>query len=229
MGVSSKRTVLHHHRLLREILQHAVKWQVLARNPADAVEAPRPTRTEMYTLNRDQAARLLSAIEGCEYDMVIRIALQTGLRLGELLGLRWQDVDLVRGEIHIVQTLQRVRRGDAVFGQPKTHRSRRSVALSPDAVEVLRRHRTRQVEERLAAGSAYTNRDLVFADPNGEPINGDRLRRAFYRLLKDAGLPRLRLHDLRHTMATLMLSQHVHPKILSERLGHATVGITLDT
>lgn len=228
-GGLSPRTVLHHHRLLREILQQAVKWQVLARDPASAVEPPRPARTDMNVLDRDQAARLLEQCDRAEFGTVIFMAIQTGLRLGELLGLRWSDVDLDHGAVRVQQTLQRLHGGEVLFGQPKTHRSRRAVSIAPSAVERLRRHRTEQLEQRLAVGAAYQHPELAFTDGLGGPVDERGLRRRFYGLLQAADLPRVRLHDLRHTMATLMPSLGAHPKIISERLGHATVGITLDT
>jgi integrase len=226
-GPLSPQTVIHHHRVLREALQQAVKWQVLARNPADAVDPPRAGGDEMSVLGIEQVRTLLLAARGSEIEPVIATAIFTGLRLGEMLGLRWSDIDLVARQLRVVQTIKRLGKGRIVTGSPKTHRSRRTVALPGDLVDLLRDHRLRQLEVRLAAGSAYDG-DLVLADAIGRPLNGDRIRARFYALLKTAGLPRIRLHDLRHTHATLMLAQGTHPKIVSERLGHSGIGITLD-
>jgi integrase len=146
-----------------------------------------------------------------------------------MLGLRWRDVDLDAGVLRVVQTMQRISGMGLVFGQPKTRLSRRAVALSPDAVTLLRQHRARQAEARLLAGPAYADRDLVFATGLGEPVDPGNLRRAWVAIRRRAGLPGLRIHDLRHAHATLMLSGGVHPKIVSERLGHASIAITLDT
>ncbi|MGA8017179.1 MAG: site-specific integrase [Candidatus Dormiibacterota bacterium] len=161
--------------------------------------------------------------------MPLLTALYTGLRLSELRGLRWRDVDLTAARLSIQQTLQRRRDGSLAVHEPKTHRSRRGVSLPAAVVEAVREHRRCQLEARLLAGNAWEDPDLVFTDALGRPLSETRLRHAFHRLLREAGLPRIRLHDLRHTMATLMLAQGEHPKVVSERLGHSTVSITLDT
>ncbi len=222
-------TVLKHHRLVREAFQHAVRWQLLVVNPADAVTPPRPERREMLALDRDQAAALLEAAAGSEFEAPILTALYSGLRVGELLGLRWRDVDLTSGQLHVQQAAQPVKGGGVTYAPPKTHRSRRAVSVPAPVSEALQRHRATQTMARLAAGPAWQDGDLVFAGRQGGPMSRTRLRLAFQGLLAAAALPRIRLHDLRHTMATLMLAQGEHPKIVSERLGHATVGITLDT
>jgi integrase len=228
-GGLSAATVLKFHRLLREALHHAVRWQMLAVNPADAVTPPRVERREMSVLSPDQAMALLAAASGTEFEAPITTALYSGLRLGELRGLRWRDVDLAAGRLSVQQTLQKRPGGGVVARQPKTHRSRRLVSLPMVLAEVLGDHRRRQVEARLAAGDAWEDADLVFTDALGRPIGETHLRLGFWRLLRQAGLPRIRLHDLRHTMATLMLAAGEHPKVVSERLGHSTIAITLDT
>jgi integrase len=225
----SPSTVLKFHRLIREALHHAIRWRLLAVNPADAVTPPRVERREMSVLNPAQAAALLAQARGTEFEAPITTALYSGLRLGELRGLRWRDLDLDAGRLSVVQSLQKVPGGGVVARQPKTHRSRRGVSLPAALVGVLREHRRRQVEARLVAGDAWEDADLVFTDTLGSPLSETRLRWAFWRLLREAGLPRIRLHDLRHTMATLMLAAGEHPKVVSERLGHSTVSITLDT
>ena len=227
-GLSAS-TVLKFHRLIREALHHAVQWQLLSVNPADAVTPPRVDRREMRALSPEQASALLAQARGTEFEAPISTALYSGLRLGELRGLRWRDIDLDGGRLSVQQTLQKVPGGGVVSRQPKTHRSRRSVALPAVLVTVLREHRRAQVEARLLAGDAWEDADLVFVDVLGRPLGETRLRWAFWRLLREAGLPRVRLHDLRHTMATLMLAAGEHPKVVSERLGHSTVAITLDT
>ncbi len=227
-GLSAK-TVLHIHRLLREALQHAVKWQVLARNPADAVEPPRPQRYNPPVLSPEEVRRLLTKAADKPCGAIIHTAVMTGLRRGELLGLRWRDVDLDAGLLHVVQSAQWLPGQGWSFRQPKTHHGRRPVALAPATVEVLREHRRRQLEDRLALGEAYRDHDLVFATPLGTPIDTSNLRRAWDRIVNAAGLPHLRFHDIRHIHATLMLAGGVHPKVVAERLGHANVGITLDT
>jgi integrase len=229
VGGLSAQTVLHHHRLLREALHHAVRWQLLARNPADAVEAPRPQRHEMRVLTPEGVQRLLAACRDPDFHAIVFVAVATGLRLGELLALRWSDVDLKGGSVHVTRTLQYVLGQGLMFREPKTSRSRRNVSLSRDTVAVLSEHRRRQLERRLAVGPAYEDQGLVFAGPAGKPIPPYSVSQRFATLVKAAGVGPLRFHDLRHTSATLMLSAGVHPKVVSERLGHSGVAITLDT
>jgi len=225
----SARTALHCHRVLREALQHALKWQLIARNPADAVEPPRPGRQEIRTLDPDGVRRLLRAADGTPFAALVHLAVMTGLRQGELLGLRWQDVDLEAGMVHVQQTAQWLPGHGVVFRPPKTHRSARPVALSPATREILRDHRRQQLEQRLSLGPAYSDHDLVFATPIGTPMDPSNLRRAWRHIVQAAGLDACRFHDLRHAHATLLLHQGVHPKVVSERLGHSSVTITLDT
>lgn len=227
-GGLSAQTVLHHHRVLREALQQAVRWQLLARNPADAVEPPRPQPKEMCALDEQQAARLLDAAKGSRLYAPVVLAVTTGMRRGEILALRWQDVDLQAGTLSVRQSLEQTRDG-LTFKQPKTQKGRRVVALPPLAVEALRRHKAEQAKERLLLGPGYQDNGLVCAQPDGQPWRPDALTNAFAYLVRKAGVPPVRFHDLRHSHATLLLRQGVHPKVVSERLGHATVGITLDT
>jgi len=159
----------------------------------------------------------------------VRLAVLTGMRRGELLGLRWGDVDLEGATVNVQQTAQRLSGQGIVFRQPKTRLSRRSIALSPAAVHVLRQQRRRQAEARLLAGSAYEDRDLVFASGLGSPVEAGSLARTWSRITSAADVGHVRFHDLRHAHATLLLRQGVHPKIVSERLGHASIAITLDT
>lgn len=155
----------------------------------------------------------------------------TGLRMGELMGLRWQDVDLKASRLYVRQTLQWLNGGQYVFQPPKTHRSARPVALSPATAERLGNHRKGQIEERLMLGPAWSDEhDLVFVTSVGTPLQPSNIRRALRQILKKAGLRgNIRFHDLRHAHATLLLQEGVHPKVVSERLGHAGITITLDT
>lgn len=226
-GLSS-RTCLHHHRVFHDALEQAVRWQLLQSNPAHAIKPPRAEQREMRVLDVAQASALLQALRGSELEAPIVTALFGGLRVGELLGMRWQDLNLSAGQLSIQQTAQRQTGAGVVFRQPKTHRSRRAITLPAVVVDIMRQQRARQLEQRLQAGPAWKTTDLVFTDALGRPLDENGLRRGFYRVLAGASLPRIRIHDLRHTMATLMLSQGEHPKVVSERLGHATVGITLD-
>jgi integrase len=228
-GALSARTVLQHHRVLREALAHAVRWQLIARNPADAVATPKPARHEMRVLDRREAWSLLDSCAQNPLHCLIYMALVTGARLGELLALRWCDIDGTTGTIRVTRTAQRMPGKGIVFHAPKTHRSIRPIALSPVALRVLKTHRTAQAEHRLAMGSDYVDQDLIFATALGTPLDGTNVTRNFQRLARDADLGHVRFHDLRHSAATLMLAAGTNPKIVSERLGHATVNITLDT
>jgi integrase len=229
LGRLSKRSVLRYHQVLHAALHQAVRWQLLVRNPADAVERPRPARRELRTTTVEQARAVMAAADTTPIGAFVRLAFLTGARRGELLGLRWADVDLDGGALHIQQTAQRIAGQGIVFRQPKTRLSRRAIALSSDAVAVLRAHRRRQAEARLLAGPAYQDRDLVFASGLGTPLEPGNIRRTWLRIVSAAGVPGLRLHDARHASASFMLAAGVHPKIVSERLGHASVNITLDT
>ncbi len=222
----SPRTVLHVHRVLATALRQAVRWQMIPRNPADAVRPPCPTRPEIHTLTEEETALLLQAAKGSRLYAPVLLALTTGLRRGELLALRWEDVDLESGTLRVVQNLTVTQEG-LVFKTPKTAKSRRSVALPALAVEALREHRKQQSEERLRLGPVWQDHALVFPGLDGRPWHPDLFTSGFHDLTLRAGL-RVRLHDLRHTHATQLLKAGIHPKVVSERLGHSTIGITLD-
>jgi integrase len=227
-GGLSARTVLHHHRVLREALQQAVKWQLLVRNPADAVEPPRPEGKEMPVLDEAGTATLLQAARGTRLYLPVLLAVTTGMRRGEILGLRWQDVDLKAATLAVRQSLQRTKAGTALK-QPKTQKSRRLIALPSVTVDALARHRGEQAEQKRSLGPGYQDRGLVAAAEDGTPFFPNAFSHAFADLVARAGVERVRFHDLRHSHATQLLLHGVHPKIVSERLGHATIGITLDT
>jgi len=225
----SPKTIFEHHALLRTALNWAVRWQLLSRNPAQFTAPPRPQRPQMRVMSVEEAQRFLEVAAATPHHALLYLALATGGRLGELLALRWQDVDLEMGVLQITRTARFAKGQGVTFGQPKTHRSRRPVALSPETVGVLREHKRRQLGYRLQLGGGYEDQGLVFTDGWGRPLYDSTVRRAFYNITREAGIERLRIHDLRHTAATLMLRAGVNPKVVSERLGHATVSITLDT
>lgn len=218
------------HAILHRALAQAVRWGLLPRNPADAVDRPRVTRREMATLTPDQARAFLEAAREDRLNALYVLALSTGMRLGELLGLTWPDVDLEAARLQVRRQLVWLRNAEPVLAEPKTAKGRRSIVLPALAVEALRQHRRRQAEERLLAGPAWRDRwQLVFTTPLGTPINPSNLRnRSFRQLLERAGLPRIRFHDLRHTVASLLLAAGTHPKLVQEQLGHSTVQLTLD-
>ncbi|MHB8804604.1 MAG: tyrosine-type recombinase/integrase [Coriobacteriia bacterium] len=226
-GGLSPQTVLHHHRVLHRALAQAVKWQMLARNPADAVEPPKPQRREMQALSAKQARELIDVLEGTQLHMPVLLAVLTGLRRGELLGLRWKDIDFERASLTVRRSLQQTSDG-LYFKEPKTKGSKRTVALPANAVAALRSHKSLQAQVRLKLGPAYQDQGLVFADDLGNPWKPDSFTSNFRAASRRAGF-HIRFHDLRHTHATMLLEQGVHPKIVSERLGHSNIGITLDT
>ena len=227
-GALSARTVLHHHRVLREALQQAVKWQLLVRNPADSVQPPKPQSREMQVLDETAAASLLEAAKGTTLHLPIVLAVGAGLRRGEALAVRWADMDLAAGVLSVQQSLEQTKAGLA-FKAPKTAKGRRLVTLPGFALEVLKRHRVEQAKAKLRLGPAYEDRDLVCARPDGKPLDPRSVSHQFGEFLKQLALPKVRLHDLRHSHATHLLRQGTHPKIVSERLGHSSISITLDT
>lgn len=223
----SVQTIAHHHRVLFGALKQAVRWRILMFNPADAVDPPRPDKHEMSVLDEEQTRALLEVSRDSDLYVPILLAVTTGMRLGELLGLHWRDVDLARGKLAVTQSLQATKNG-LEFRQPKTKKSRRSIPLTVTATAALRQHRKAQQEHRIANADRYEDQDLVFARELGEPWNPRTFSSSWTRLRDTLGLS-IRFHDLRHTHATLLLRQGVHVKVVSERLGHSTVGITLDT
>lgn len=225
----STTTVHHIHAVLHLALESAVSLDLVARNVSERVTVPKMGRHEMEVLSPEQSRTLLTAINGDELEALYVLALTTGMRQGELLALKWRDIDLDTGWLRIHTTVRKLH-GRFIYAPPKTKRSRRAVALTAMAVESLKQHRVRQARAKALVGPAWQENDLVFADAVGGPLEGRHMLRHYFRpLLERAGLPSIRFHDLRHTTATLLLAQGVHPKVVSEMLGHTTIGITLDT
>lgn len=225
---ASPTTVHHLHAALHKALDQALRWNLVVRNAASLVDPPRNRHFEITTLSPEQARAFLDAATGDRLEALYVLALTTGMRQGELLGLRWADVDLDAAALHIRGSLQRLD-GVLVVAETKTNRSRRQVVLTPSAVSALRHHRAAQAEQRLRLGAAWRAGDLVFTNEVGNPIGASCLLRVWFRpLLKRAGLPAIRFHDLRHSAATLLLAQGTHPKIVAEMLGHSRIGTTLD-
>lgn len=223
-------SVRYHHAVLHVALRTAVKWGLLSRNPADAVSPPKVRSKEMRTWGEDEIARFLESAKDTPYHALFYLALFTGMRRSELLGLRWLDVDLdlIVEQISVTRTLHHLKDGTYVFTEPKSVRSRRTIALPPTAAQVLREHRERQESIKLILGIMPKEDDLVFAHVDGNPLRPNTITRAWADLAARAGVRRIRLHDARHTHASLMLKQGVHPKIVQERLGHSSIQITLD-
>src|SRR5262245_17214599 len=226
-GGLAPKTVRNIHIALRRSLADAQRFGLVSRNAAALVKPPAPTRAELSTWTADELRTFLAAVADDRLMPAYRLFASTGMRRGEVLGLRWSDVDLDKARLTVNRSLTVVD-DDLVWSSPKTQRSRRTLSLDPVTVAVLRAHRTRQVEEKLAAGPGWIDGDLVFCNELGEPLHPDRFTRAFGAAVRRSGLPAIRLHDLRHTWATLALQAGIHPKVVSERLGHATTGITLD-
>ena len=229
----SPRTVQLIHTTLHKALKQAVRWGLVPRNVTEAVQAPRPaknTKREMHPLTAGQARDLLEAVRGDRLEALYVLAITTGLREGELLGLHWQDVDLGSGTLSVSQQLIRTKSDGLCFTTPKSAKGRRSVRLTPKAVRALEDHRERQLMQKQRLSGLWKDTGLVFTSTVGTPLDPSNLTyHTFQPLLRRAGLPKIRFHDLRHTCATLLLGQNVNPKIVQEMLGHANISETMDT
>jgi integrase len=225
----SPRSVLYVHRTLHRMLEMAVKWGMVGRNVADAVEPPKQERKEVQVLDEEQASKLLSGITDLRLLVPVALALGCGLRRSEICGLRWQDVDLEAGRLHVTQTVQRLPRQGLVTLPTKTHRSRRPVDIPPGVVDILRRWRRQQAQERLAAGPLWQDTGFVCTAPDGRPLDPDWLTDVFPRTAQGLGLPAINFHALRHSHASFLLKKGTHPKVVQERLGHSSINITMDT
>jgi integrase len=221
----SARTVQYTHAVLHRALKQAKRWSMVNRNVAEDVDRPQLKRDEIQPLDREQTRRLLQAAEGDRQQALYVVAVTAGLRPGEMLALRWSDLNLEDGTLRINRTLS-----DSEFATPKTTRSRRKIELSNTARAALRTHRKRQLEEQMRKAGLWEGHGLVFPSTVGTPLSHRNVVRSFKALLKRAGLPAdTRLYDLRHTCATLLLCRNVHPKCVQELLGHASISQTLDT
>ena len=224
------RSVAHNRAVLRNALATGMRWGVVARNVANLAEPPLVPEWEVRALTLDRAQALLRAVEGDRLAAVFHVALGLGLRQSEALGLRWSDVDLSEGSMRIQRTLQRVD-GAYRFFDPKTPRSRRTIPIPPPVVRALRDHRARQLSERLKVGSAWQGETwggLIFTNEIGEPLASFHVTGRFRSLLKAAGLPDMRYHDLRHGAATLMAAQGVPARVAMEVLGHSQISTTME-
>jgi integrase len=228
-GGLSPTSVRNVHAVLRKAFEDAVRWNLIARNPAKNADPPKPQRSEMKTWTADQIRLFLDAERDTRELPIWRLAVSTGMRRGEILGLPWKAVDLDAGKLSIVQTLVLVKSKPTLRTDAKTSSGRRPVELDRATVGVLREHRRRQAEERLRAGTAWDDTGLVFTRADGSLVKPDWLTRTFAARAEDAGLPKIRFHDLRHSWATIALANNVHPKVVQERLGHSSINVTLDT
>ncbi len=226
----STRTVQYLLFLLRKALQQAVEDGLIPRNVAHGVKVSQAGKEEVRPLSPEQSRRFLEAASGERFEALYVLAVHTGLRQGELLGLRWEDVDLEARTLCVKRTLTGAKEGQPELGTPKTAKSRRTIGLTSRAVEALRRHRALQDEERSRTGPLWHDTGLVFRSTTSTPVNRHNLmNRSFKPLLEKAGLPQsTRFHDLRHTAASLLFSRGTHPKLVQEALGHSTIAVTLD-
>jgi len=231
----SGRTVRYIYSLVREVLGHAVKAGLVARNVAQATEPPRIVHKVMPTMKPEELDRFLEAAKSVPpYYYLFYLLLHTGLRRGEALALKWKHVDMglaalgVAAYLSITQSLNKIN-GRLVLREPKTAAGKRRVALSPSLVLVLRQHRREQEALRASLGARLTDDDYVFCHIDGSPLDPSTVSHVFGKILRRAGLPSMPLHSLRHTHATLLLQAGVHPRVVMERLGHSSIRVTLDT
>jgi integrase len=230
-GLSSS-TVRRVHAVLHKALEEAVKGDLIPRNPASHANKPKVKQEEIEPLDASQAAAFMKAAKGDRFDALYVLCLMCGLRQGEALALRWQDIDLEGGTLRVSRQLQRMRRdenksGKLVFSEPK-NASRRTVGLPQRAVSALKIHRKRQLEEKLASGPLYRDEDLVFASRHGTPLDAQNVVNRYYKpLLEHAGLPPIRFHDLRHSCLSLLAQRGEPIRDLQALAGHATAAFTL--
>lgn len=223
----SPTTIRYIHAILRRAFADAVRWNRLPSNPADGADPPRKSSAARNAMRTWSAPELHQFLEGVSQDRLAacwRFLAMTGCRRGEALGLRWRDIDFARGQATILQAIV----GGRATSEPKSESGRRTIALDVGTLAALRRHREAQRLERDVFGDHYSDNDLVFCREDGTPMWPRSLSRAFSRRIAALDLPRIRLHDLRHTHATLALQAGIHPKVVQERLGHASISITLD-
>jgi integrase len=222
------RTVVQVHRILHAAFRTAVRWQAISSNPSDGVTPPKVEQARLVTPTPAQLAAIFGRVDD-DFRIALAVAAMTGLRRGELLALRWDNVDLEGAPaVRVEGSLQRTAEGLRVF-PPKTERSRRSVPMPPTLVAMLRTHRDEQVERRGLAGQAWSDGEYVFDRGDGRPVDPDRLGKAYRDARDAAGLGGIRLHDLRHAYATLQIAEGTDARLVSDLLGHATVAFTLQT
>ena len=233
----STTTVISFHNVLHKALETAVRWNLISRNVCDLVSPPRRKRFEIQPLSVEQVQQLLAVTRDHRQEALFLLALATGMRRGELLGLKWQDINFQAEMLQIRRILTRVptkvkkpQGATYVEAEPKTEKGRRSILLPQFVLEALKQHRARQSEARLKAGVEWQEHDYVFCTSVGTHLHPTRdVLNQLKVLLAKAGLPAIRFHDLRHSSATMLLSMGVHPKIVQEILGHSQISMTLDT
>ena len=214
--------------LLYSVFKQAVREGILLRNPVEAVERPRVEQKEVFPLSEDQARQFLIAASGERNEALFYLAIMTGMRQGELLGLMWSDLDWDKGVIHVQRQLQRIERKGLFLTRPKTRSGKRKIKIGPGLLEHLSRHRARQLQESLAAGDTWEEQDLMFPNSLGKPLEPRRIFKEFKELLKKAGLPDIRFHDMRHTAISLLIDMGIPINAIQERAGHSKASVTTD-
>ncbi len=225
-GLSSK-TVHEIHGVLHLALENAVRWNYVARNVCDLVTPPSIVSREATLLTLEQAQTLLSSVREHRLEVLLTMAVVTGMRRGELLALRWSNVDFERQTLLVLHTVDYIPKYGYVETEPKTKTGKRRISLPSFLIDMLKQHRVQQLEQRLKVGDAWENRDLVFPDLHGGYFNSNYLLRMFKKLLQEAGVPHMHIHDLRHSAATILLGMGVNMKVIQELLGHSDIAITL--
>jgi integrase len=226
-GGLSAQTVVHHHSVLREALNRAVKWGLVARNVADAVEPPRPEKFEMKAIDETQTAWLIEASERTRLYIPILLAVTTGMRRGEILALRWQDVELGHGFLTVRRSLQQTKAGGLKFKPTKGNRPR-PISIPQLLTDALTEHSAQQGARKAAFGSDFQDHDLVCCVEDGAIWKPSAFTSAYRDLLRRRKIRNIRFHDLRHSHASQLLRAGINPKVISERLGHSKVAFTLD-
>ncbi len=217
------------HAVLHKALGQAVRWHLVGRNVCNEVSLPRVPKFEIHPLTKEQAQKLLDVARGDRFEAMLVLALLTGMRRGEILGLRWSDIDFESGTLHIRRSVNHITGYGFIETEPKTAASIQVIPLPEVVIDVLRQHRLYQLEAQSQAGAKWQERDLVFCNKIGGFFSLSQLYQQYRKLLSDAGLPRLRFHDLRHSAATILLTLGIHPKVVQERLGHSKIAMTMDT
>jgi integrase len=226
----SSHTIRGIHGFLHKALNQAVRRNYIARNVCDFVDLPRiTTHTTIQILDTDQAKRLLEVARGHDLEIFLLVAITTGMRFGELTALRWQDINFEEGTLYIHRTVKHLSGHGFVEGEPKTAKSKRKIMVPGFTLEGLKRQHAQQLEKRLKAGSNWKERGIVFPNKHGNFLREEVVMNRFHKLLEQAGLPTMRLHDLRHSAASILLASGVNPKLIQELLGHSRIGMTLDT
>jgi integrase len=221
-------TVRSIHRVLHRALEDAVKWGLVSVNVCDKVNQPRAVKFETHPLTGEQARQLLEVARGSDIEVMLKLALTTGMRIGELVGLRWADIDFQEVSLQIRHTVSRIGRRGIVENDPKTESSKRKIMLPRFVLDALQQHREHQAGLQSKAGAAWQEKDVVFSNRYGGFLERSNIVRRFKELLKEAGLPAMRFHDLRHSAATILLKMGIHPKQVQELLGHSSFKITMD-